>query len=158
MPSSQGPSKESFGLMAKRGNGDQLEIESLGKFSNPAPSSRWRRCSCVVFVLCTLGLFSFVVILAHLTAIEKALFFKIVPALPGKPQGSCAHPSIRREWRSLNQTEQLQYIAAVQCLRDQPSQLGMNQTLYDDFPWIHSRIGNYCTWLDLPPHHQNYDD
>lgn len=148
MPSSQRHFKESLVLMTKRGNGHQLEIENLEEFSSPAPSFIWRRRSHLIFILCTLGLFSFVVILAHHTVVEKELFFKSVPALRGKPQGLCAQPSIRREWRSLSQPEQLQYIAAVQCLRDKPSQLGLNQTLYDGFPWTHSRIGNYCMRLD----------
>lgn len=137
--------------MAKRENGDQLETESLRHFSYPVPIPVWRRRSYLIFVLCGLGIFSLLVIFAHNTAVEKALFRKIVPALQGKNQASCAKPSIRREWRTLSESDQLQYIAAVQCLRDRPSQLGLNQTLYDDFPWTHSRIGNYCMYLDLLP-------
>ena len=57
---------------------------------------------------------------------------------------NCTHPIIRREWRSLSDADKSDYIAAVQCLRDSPSRLGLNQTLYDDFPYIHSRNGEAC--------------
>ena len=57
---------------------------------------------------------------------------------------ACTDPVIRREWRSLSDVEKSDYIAAVQCLRDLPSRLGLNQTLYDDFPYVHSRDGEAC--------------
>ena len=57
---------------------------------------------------------------------------------------SCTRPVIRKEWRSLSHEEQERYISAVQCLRTQPSRIGLAHSLYDDFPWTHSRIGNYC--------------
>ena len=56
----------------------------------------------------------------------------------------CKDPTIRREWRSLARSEKTEYIKAVNCLRALPSRLGFNQTLYDDFPLIHSQNGNYC--------------
>ena len=56
----------------------------------------------------------------------------------------CANPVIRREWRDLSKAEKSDYIAAVQCLRTSPSRLGLNQTLYDDFPYVHSRNGEAC--------------
>ncbi|KAJ4288910.1 hypothetical protein N0V90_011251 [Kalmusia sp. IMI 367209] len=67
---------------------------------------------------------------------------------------SCTSPSFRREWRSLSQTEQLAYLDAVKCLISLPSITGLNQTLYDDFPYIHSRVGNYShgTTAFLPWH------
>lgn len=57
---------------------------------------------------------------------------------------ACGNPSTRREWRSLSTTEKHNYLEAVECLRETPSRLGLNQSLYDDFPWVHSRIGEYC--------------
>lgn len=150
MSSSKQSSRETCSLMAKWENGDQLEAQNLKHFSYLGPNSVRRKRSYLIVILCALGLFSLLVIFAHNAAVEKALFFKIVPAEQGRPQESCIEPSIRREWRSLSESDQLRYIAAVQCLRDKPSQLGLNQTLYDDFPWTHSRIGNYCRWLDLP--------
>ena len=57
---------------------------------------------------------------------------------------ACTDPVIRREWRNLSEAEKSDYIAAVQCLRNSPSRLGLNQTLYDDFPYVHSRNGEAC--------------
>lgn len=60
---------------------------------------------------------------------------------------SCTNPVIRREWRDLSDVEKSEYIDAVQCLRSLPSRLGLNQTLYDDFPYVHSRNGEACESL-----------
>lgn len=57
---------------------------------------------------------------------------------------TCTDPVIRREWRDLRDTEKSDYIEAVQCLRSSSSRLGLNQTLYDDFPYVHSRNGEAC--------------
>lgn len=57
---------------------------------------------------------------------------------------SCANPVVRREWRDLSDAERSEYVDAVQCLRRTPSRLGLNQTLYDDFPYVHSRNGEAC--------------
>ena len=59
----------------------------------------------------------------------------------------CKSPATRREWRSLSNLEKHDYLNAVQCLRTTNSRLEMNQTLYDDFPWIHTYIGGYCMSL-----------
>ena len=56
---------------------------------------------------------------------------------------ACEKSSTRKEWRVLTISQKDEYLAAVQCLKTQPSKLGLNHTLYDDFPWIHSRIGEY---------------
>ena len=50
---------------------------------------------------------------------------------------------VRHEWRNLDREAKRSYIAAVNCLRHRPSRLGLNQSLYDDFPFVHSRIGKY---------------
>lgn len=57
----------------------------------------------------------------------------------------CKNPPLRREWRSLDRAEKHDYIEAVKCLKTVPSQVGENQTLYDDFPWVHMHYGEYCT-------------
>ena len=56
----------------------------------------------------------------------------------------CTDPVVRREWRGLSEAERGDYIEAVQCLRSSPSRLGLNQSLYDDFPYVHSRNGESC--------------
>lgn len=60
---------------------------------------------------------------------------------------TCNRTQYRREWRSLSYGEKLEYIQAVQCLTQTPSRLGQNQSLYDDFPYVHYRVGGYCTLL-----------
>ncbi|KAH8602301.1 hypothetical protein B0O99DRAFT_499777 [Bisporella sp. PMI_857] len=55
----------------------------------------------------------------------------------------CRSPAIRREWRTLRRSEQLAYITAVSCLRNLPSIRDAEQSLYDDFPYTHSKAGNY---------------
>ena len=57
---------------------------------------------------------------------------------------TCTTPPIRREWREISKMEQLAYLDAVSCLREKPSPIVHNGSLYDDFPYIHSRVGNYC--------------
>ena len=57
---------------------------------------------------------------------------------------ACKNAVIRREWRDLSVAEKSDYIGAVQCLRTSPSKTGLNQTLYDDFPYVHSRNGEAC--------------
>lgn len=63
---------------------------------------------------------------------------------PPPTSTACKNPVIRREWRDLSVAEKSDYIGAVQCLRTSPSKTGLNQTLYDDFPYVHSRNGEAC--------------
>jgi hypothetical protein len=67
----------------------------------------------------------------------------------GEPR-PCNEVSTRREWRTLTMRQKHEYVSAVQCLKTQPSKLGLNHTLYDDFPYIHSRVGSYGE-LETPP-------
>ena len=60
------------------------------------------------------------------------------------PPRQCQKPTMRREWRELSVIQQQNYIAAVQCLRKTPSLLDMNQSVYDDFPYVHAKVGAYC--------------
>lgn len=68
---------------------------------------------------------------------------KVQPAQPAQGDYQSKNCATRREWRTLNSTEQQDYISSVLCLRDHPSQLGANTSLYDDFPWIHAHVGYY---------------
>ena len=61
--------------------------------------------------------------------------------------GGCQDVATRLEWRSLSKTEKQEYIEAVQCLRNKTSRLGLNQSLYDDFPYVHINSGESCTSL-----------
>ena len=64
--------------------------------------------------------------------------------LQSKHTTACKQPALRKEWRSLDKVEKLNYTKAVQCLKSIPSHLGLNQTLYDDFPWVHMHSGETC--------------
>ncbi|TVY13044.1 Tyrosinase ustQ [Lachnellula arida] len=54
---------------------------------------------------------------------------------------SCQNPSVRREWRTLSTDEKLAYLDAVVCLTKTPSVIGRNQTVFEDFSWIHNNKG-----------------
>jgi tyrosinase len=62
------------------------------------------------------------------------------------PSPLCPTIAVRKEWRDLSREEQRNYIQAVQCLGSKPSRVGLEQSLYDDFPYIHSQVGNSCTF------------
>jgi len=53
----------------------------------------------------------------------------------------CYETSSRYEWRSLSTQEKESYLNAVRCLAEKPSRLGLNGTLWDDFPYTHTHIG-----------------
>ncbi|KAI0014687.1 hypothetical protein F4780DRAFT_767260 [Xylariomycetidae sp. FL0641] len=55
-------------------------------------------------------------------------------------QDGCTDPAIRKEWRALTDDNKAEYISAVQCLATKPSKLGLDSTLYDDFPYIHMTL------------------
>ncbi|KAI0197510.1 putative tyrosinase [Astrocystis sublimbata] len=56
--------------------------------------------------------------------------------------GSCMLAAARREWRSLNSRQRLEYLRAVKCLSTIPSNI-CNGTLHDEFAYIHRNIGDY---------------
>ncbi len=66
-----------------------------------------------------------------------------------KPQNRPMAPSVcrispvRREWRSLSQSEKAEYVDAVICLRTIPSRIRPEGVLYDDFPYIHARVAKH---------------
>ncbi|KAF2272786.1 Di-copper centre-containing protein, partial [Westerdykella ornata] len=55
----------------------------------------------------------------------------------------CSDVRIRREWRNLPLWQRDEYLHSVRCLKSKPSRIGLNHSLYDDFPWTHSRVGKY---------------
>jgi len=64
----------------------------------------------------------------------------------------CRNPEMRKEWRSLSISEKLEYINAVQCLTSKQSKLSSQpgDTLYNDFPYLHTTIGGYCEYIGWP--------
>lgn len=55
----------------------------------------------------------------------------------------CRDFSERREWRTLSVTEKFDYVEAVKCLTEAPAMLSTNGTAYNEFSFVHSRIGGY---------------
>lgn len=60
---------------------------------------------------------------------------------PLPPSQTCQSIEVRPEWRTLSDQEKSAYLKAVQCLRTVPSRLGLTQSLFDDFPYFHTRTG-----------------
>ncbi|CZR41691.1 uncharacterized protein FPRO_11281 [Fusarium proliferatum ET1] len=52
----------------------------------------------------------------------------------------CENPIKRVEWHELDDAARQQYTDAVLCLSTKPSRLGLNTTLYDDFPYVHAHL------------------
>ena len=107
----------------------------------PGNEPSWRQPSFVVFSWCivfaclvvgfTLGQYA--------TSSQLGKYEQIL-----KHPKACNQPALRKEWRSLERIEKLSYIEAVRCLKSFSSQLGLNQSLYDDFPWVHMHYGETC--------------
>ena len=72
----------------------------------------------------------------------------ITTSIPTGDPWACVRPAIRREWRTLSETDQQEYITAVQCLATKPSKLRNNGTLYDDFPQVHKTLSAYSKSMD----------
>ncbi|MCJ1371074.1 hypothetical protein MMC20_002289 [Loxospora ochrophaea] len=64
------------------------------------------------------------------------------------------NPVLRQEWRMLSFEARRSYIAAVQCLSNSPSQMGLNTTRYDDFVYSHLQTFNrtHSVPISLPWH------
>jgi tyrosinase len=58
---------------------------------------------------------------------------------------TCENAPKRVEWRQMDQAARQQYTDAVLCLTTKPSSLGLNSTLYDDFPYVHSKLDKQST-------------
>jgi hypothetical protein len=65
----------------------------------------------------------------------------------------CSSPTIRKEWRSLSAIEKEDYLTAVKCLTIKQSKLSKvkGDTLYNDFPYLHTTIGGYCEYRENYP-------
>lgn len=95
-------------------------------------SEKRRRTLLISFLgLGLLGLTTLVFVALSIAGVEK----------PHDQQPLCSKPSIRREWRTLTDSEKRGYITAVQCLQSTPSQMKVNASRFDDYPWIHQNVG-----------------
>ncbi|KAM0327201.1 hypothetical protein ACHAQA_006334 [Verticillium albo-atrum] len=74
--------------------------------------------------------------------INKLVFALIgaAAAVPLQQNVTCKDPVLRQEWRQLSEATRQSYLAAVKCLKTKPSRLGLETSLYDDFPYVHARL------------------
>ena len=138
MPLSHGSSARYFPISSDDGSETELEkLRDIGDFREGS-QRRWSIFSFLVcvFVLC------FPLSFAIRSLLESSNVIHGSTAMFSSQ--ACPNPPTRREWRSLSRDEKKDYLVAVQCLRETPSRLGLNQSLYDDFPWVHIRVGGYC--------------
>jgi len=110
-------------------NNEKVRYETFGS-SRPRSLVMLLYVSIIVVILAGLILCSYIILSWN-------------PHAFGRPSTSCSSPPMRREWRSLSKVESLAYIEAVRCLRNTPSRLNLNHSLYDDFPWVHQNYGAY---------------
>lgn len=61
-------------------------------------------------------------------------------AVPFDRNGTCKDPVVRQEWRQLPEGTRQSYLEAVKCLKTMPSRLGLETSLYDDFPYVHAHL------------------
>jgi hypothetical protein len=70
-------------------------------------------------------------------------------AISSQNQNACIEPNKRVEWRNLKPEDQRSYIDAVLCLKTRPSEIGLNTSRYDDFPYVHTHLDMTSTYLHL---------
>ena len=121
--------------------GSETELEKRGEDIDDIRGEHQRRRSIIIFIFCVFVL-CFPLSVAVRCLIERSNNIHGSTAVYSSP--ACPNPPTRREWRSLSRDEKQDYLLAVQCLRETPSRLGLNQSLYDDFPYVHIRVGGYC--------------
>ena len=132
-----------YSLIGSKGV-DEPKFDNLTQLENGIPQKP-RRSLCLIFT----GIILSVFVLGFCGGVfvdENKPFRLTQPggtALAGSTN-FCTKPSIRREWRTLSKTEKIEYVEAVNCLRTKSSRLGLQQSLYDDFPWVHYHFGGYC--------------
>lgn len=125
----------------KEKNNDN-DIDDYNSSGAQYDASRSRWLFLYVFALCFTAFAGLAVGFSASTL--RSQIFKLQSAEDENAPRVCSDPLLRREWRSLAKAEKSDYIEAVKCLNETPSVLGLNQSLYADFPWIHNRIGEYC--------------
>ena len=67
-------------------------------------------------------------------------------SLPRRDDSACTNPRQRLEWRALSDDVKKQYTDSVLCLKTKPSQLGLDTSRYDDFPYIHTHLDRSSTY------------
>lgn len=78
---------------------------------------------------------------------------------PRQAKSGCSNPEKRVEFRTLDAAAQKQYTDAVMCMATKPSSLnlGLNTTLYDDFPYVHTHLNKIIHFCGMfLPWHRYY--
>lgn len=86
----------------------------------------------------------FILSLIFALALISTLWSSKAPPVTRILPSTCENPSIRKEWRTLQTSEQVHFISSVQCLMEIPSLLrpdGNNMSRYDDFVHTHAVVG-----------------
>ena len=122
---------------------DEIEDFSIPPFEKTSyPRKRWRSHS--VFAIC------------FLISSGVALYFFFYHSFNAGTAPNHIHHGdactedrvlTRREWRHLTIHEQETYLEAVQCLQRTPGKVSKEQSLFGDFAFHHSRIGNICEYI-----------
>ena len=85
-----------------------------------------------------------IVLLFFIISLASGAIFIILEHEGTQARITCGNPPNRQEWRNLSEEQKQNYLDAVLCLKETPSRLKMDQSLYDDFPWVHALVGEYC--------------
>lgn len=125
-----------------------LELSQKPRFLEPSSSHRWYR-NIFVIILSTITLLG--IGFSSGVFLEKTGTLAKLSTSTGhddtSQESKCHDPAIRREWRSLSLEQKHGYVDAVLCLRKTPSKLNENMTRYDDFPFLHTTVGEYGKYL-----------
>ncbi|KAF4615860.1 hypothetical protein G7Y89_g15255 [Cudoniella acicularis] len=126
-------------------NADAVDSDSESDYSKPASATTHNRTRYIrnTLIICAT---SILLVVTTLYTIHYAFPERNPPStnISGQPQPTkCRDPVVRQEWRTLSIQQRRNYISAVQCLQNHPSNIGLNHTLHDEFTWIHSRLGNF---------------
>ncbi|MCJ1439468.1 hypothetical protein MMC27_008862 [Xylographa pallens] len=132
-------------------------------------SSNVRSPGVLIYVaVCTAAAILFVLLVSTINAALSSQASKTdceppLEATPGSPDreklmiNQGRNPALRQEWRMLPFEARRSYIAAVRCLSNSPSRMGLNTTRYDDFVYSHLQMFN--TTHNVPvslPWHRYY--
>ena len=112
-------------------------IENLGSYDGKRKKRTWTRWISYVSIGASTLALGFAC--GRLVVREQIVELRAT-ASPMANATTCASTPTRREWRSLSVAERDNYIDAVLCLKAKPSRLGMSNSLYDDFPYIHNQF------------------
>ncbi|KAK8084161.1 Monooxygenase [Apiospora saccharicola] len=98
--------------------------------------------------------------LLHLLSAASLASAAALSPRQAKPSSGCSNPEKRVEFRTLDAAAQKQYTDAVMCMATKPSglpNLGLNTTLYDDFPYVHTHLNQIIHFCGMfLPWHRYY--